>query len=410
MEQNIGRFINIDGESHNILLKKYVEDRLLSLQAYLHILKADHSKLIEKFQFKDVKGDLSKLPMPLLLLVLKSPFTSYWVTACNRLINNGSSEGIDSIIKHLYEWNRIYLSLMIEEGQSIVIDVTLNDKAFLCLPISSLVIRLPTYWSNQIATCEYNSEDKQLTLHYGQESQKIIFDNSEEQLLKIFKAHNFLEVNNFEYFYRIPKEVNYEYESLQLSNLNAWQIELGKSLSLIEQINILLYSEIRDIISVAIPVISNRDGVHLSSSFAAIMGSFYLSYTKDPVVLSEAIVHEYHHNKLNLIFMLDEIVLNKSDGNIFYSPWRRDLRPITGLLHGCFAFYGVVSYWYRCIEAEYTVSPVDRSKIVNRVKVLINQLQSVVDILRKNGVFTAGGHIFMETLANNIQYIESNMR
>lgn len=410
MKDNIERFLDIDGKSHNILLKEYMENRLLSLQAGLYILKTEHPTLIKEFQFKDLKSDLSKLPTPLLSVVLKCPFTSYWITACNKLINNEKSENQDFIIKHLYEWNRLYLSLMIEQNQSVLIDVTLNNKAFLCLPISALVIQLPSHWSNQIITCEYKSETKQLILYYDQEKQEIILNESEEQVFEISKAHNFLEINNFEYFYRIPKEINYEYEPLHLNNSNAWEIELERSLSLIEDINPSLYSEIRDIISVVIPVVSDHQDVHLSSSFAAIMGSFYLSYTQDPVVLSEAIVHEYYHNKLNLIFMLDEIVLNKNDGNIFYSPWRRDLRPITGLLHGCFAFYGVVSYWYRCLETGYTGSFVNRTKIVNRVKILINQLQSVIDILRKNGVFTQEGNDFMEKLANNIEHIESNMR
>lgn len=50
------------------------------------------------------------------------------------------------------------------------------------------------------------------------------------------------------------------------------------------------------------------------------------------------LVHENSHHHLNLL--LRKAVLYRGDGNreMFYSPWRRSLRPLRGILHATFTF------------------------------------------------------------------------
>jgi hypothetical protein len=53
---------------------------------------------------------------------------------------------------------------------------------------------------------------------------------------------------------------------------------------------------------------------------------------------SNDLVHENSHHHLNLL--LRKYVLYRGDHNreIFYSPWRRSLRPLRGILHATFTF------------------------------------------------------------------------
>ena len=62
----------------------------------------------------------------------------------------------------------------------------------------------------------------------------------------------------------------------------------------------------------------------------------------DEYQLAEAIVHEYSHNLLNMIILTGEIFEGQvPKEEIYYSPWREDPRPITGVLHAVFVFVNV---------------------------------------------------------------------
>jgi HEXXH motif-containing protein len=54
--------------------------------------------------------------------------------------------------------------------------------------------------------------------------------------------------------------------------------------------------------------------------------------------LIDDLIHENSHHHLNLL--LRKYVMYRGDQNqrIFYSPWRRSLRPLRGILHAVFTF------------------------------------------------------------------------
>lgn len=61
-------------------------------------------------------------------------------------------------------------------------------------------------------------------------------------------------------------------------------------------------------------------------------------FDRDRLDLIDDLIHENSHHHLNLL--LRKVVLYKHDHNqeIFYSPWRRSLRPLRGILHATFTF------------------------------------------------------------------------
>ena len=66
--------------------------------------------------------------------------------------------------------------------------------------------------------------------------------------------------------------------------------------------------------------------------------SFVNCFDRDNLDLIDDLIHENSHHHLNLL--LRKHVLYHGDRNqqIFYSPWRRSLRPIRGILHAAFTF------------------------------------------------------------------------
>lgn len=66
--------------------------------------------------------------------------------------------------------------------------------------------------------------------------------------------------------------------------------------------------------------------------------SFINLFERDQLDLIDDLIHENSHHHLNLL--LRKYVFYKGDHNqeLFYSPWRRSLRPIRGILHATFTF------------------------------------------------------------------------
>ncbi|MEQ4725418.1 HEXXH motif-containing putative peptide modification protein [Nonomuraea sp. B19D2] len=64
----------------------------------------------------------------------------------------------------------------------------------------------------------------------------------------------------------------------------------------------------------------------------------------EPSRLAESLVHEHRHLVLSAI--MDQVQLTRAPAARRYpSPWRREPRPIDGVLQGCFAHLAVAAFW-----------------------------------------------------------------
>ena len=81
---------------------------------------------------------------------------------------------------------------------------------------------------------------------------------------------------------------------------------------------------------------------HVSSTFAGFPGLVALSFTEDELMLAEALVHETDHLFLyELLRQAGGPGPSDDDGTRYYSPWRLDPRPASGLIFGVSAFVRV---------------------------------------------------------------------
>jgi HEXXH motif-containing protein len=69
------------------------------------------------------------------------------------------------------------------------------------------------------------------------------------------------------------------------------------------------------------------------------------------MTMTEALVHEFSHNKINALFEIDD-VLENAFAPLFTSPIRPDPRPLHGVLLAVHAFLPVARLYETMIEAD----------------------------------------------------------
>ena len=66
--------------------------------------------------------------------------------------------------------------------------------------------------------------------------------------------------------------------------------------------------------------------------------SFINTFDRTQLDLIDDLIHENSHHHLNLLLRKFRLLKGDHTEEIFYSPWRRSLRPIRGILHATFTF------------------------------------------------------------------------
>jgi HEXXH motif-containing protein len=104
-------------------------------------------------------------------------------------------------------------------------------------------------------------------------------------------------------------------------------------------------AEVAAAISVIVPLSRSADG-QLSSSSPEAFGAVAMSEPPDPDTCAVTFTHEVQHLKLCAVLEIVSLT-QPDDGRLRYAPWRRDPRPIAGLLQGAYAYLGVTEFWRR---------------------------------------------------------------
>ncbi len=118
-----------------------------------------------------------------------------------------------------------------------------------------------------------------------------------------------------------------------------WRDLFSCSFTIVQEVSPGFMSEINGLIRKVIPL-DVSIGTHNSGSYSDVIGHLIMSYPTSmdhpELALLEAILHEYNHNKLNLILQTKTLVLNDRR-EIYYSPYRPDARHIHGIYLGLHA-------------------------------------------------------------------------
>ena len=153
-------------------------------------------------------------------------------------------------------------------------------------------------------------------------------------------------------------------------------------------------------------------GDYSNVSFSDLPGAFIVSAVKEPYWMADALIHELLHNRLFFILDRGEILEGIGEGTEageFYSPWRDDLRPLSGLLHAVYVYIGVCRFWFSVCESGETRGIRWEYAQDQAVRAVLD-LKIGIDQLRRHATFTEAGIDLFKQLEREVDSLEASMR
>ncbi|MDS0137275.1 HEXXH motif domain-containing protein [Amycolatopsis sp. CM201R] len=130
-----------------------------------------------------------------------------------------------------------------------------------------------------------------------------------------------------------------------------------------------------------------------SASTGEAFGSMVVATPEEPATLAAALVHEFQHIRLGALLQL--VRLHDDDRTQrLYAPWREDPRPLGGLVHGVYAFFGVSAFWRALSRAR----PDDRLAAFEFAHWRAQAWQTL-EAIRGDDALTDAGRQFLDELA-----------
>lgn len=166
-----------------------------------------------------------------------------------------------------------------------------------------------------------------------------------------------------------------------------WRAAVDVSVSWIREYWLELYREMSFLLSQIVPVGYFKDR-HLSASYREAIGTVYMSLHPNPVTMTEALIHEFQHNKLNLASYADPLLEN-AFFPLFKSPIRPDPRPLWGVLMGAHAFLPVAEFLRKMRAASHPVA--QSPDFENRLSEIDLKNHQAMETLKSEGRWTSTG-------------------
>ncbi|MGW7303844.1 HEXXH motif domain-containing protein [Streptomyces sp. NPDC054829] len=119
--------------------------------------------------------------------------------------------------------------------------------------------------------------------------------------------------------------------------------------------------------------------------------------------LAVTLVHEFRHTLLNGLMHLT--LLAEDCPDVFRAPWRDDPRPLTGVVHGAFAFSGVARFWRTRAERDHG-SARDRARF--EYALWRRESRATLELLHPHPALTDTGRLLVRGLLADLRSWESD--
>ncbi|MBL1108371.1 hypothetical protein JK361_27910 [Streptomyces sp. 5-8] len=141
-------------------------------------------------------------------------------------------------------------------------------------------------------------------------------------------------------------------------------------------------------------------GPPLSATVRTAPGAVLAQLPADRRELAELLVHETHHTKLAV---LDEMVpLWRPGGSLHRVGWRRDPRPVPGVLQGAYAHLALLDLWWR---ARTGPAWVWRRRAAERFETCREQVAEALSLLTDSDELTPYGREFVRQMGYHHAYL-----
>jgi len=134
---------------------------------------------------------------------------------------------------------------------------------------------------------------------------------------------------------------------------------------------------------------------HLSASYREAIGTIYLTLHPQPMTMTEAVIHEFSHNKINALFEIDD-VLHNAYFPLYKSPVRPDPRPLHGVLLAVHAFIPVARLYEAMREANDPLA--QHPGFESRFKQIVAGNHEGIEVLAAHGQPTPAGRAVLDEL------------
>ncbi|MBI5247056.1 MAG: hypothetical protein HY923_07725 [Elusimicrobia bacterium] len=169
-----------------------------------------------------------------------------------------------------------------------------------------------------------------------------------------------------------------------------------------------LHAEMTDMLFSLVPLKNPVEHGSVSSSYVNMRGLIALSHAEDPVLQAETLIHEFCHQKMNQLLVVDPVLLPGQSGQVFYSPWRADARRLRGLMLGAHAFLNVARYLATSLSRE-TYPEAQHIELMVNVALRINQVDTALEALTGYGSFTEFGRRFVMGMWSELELLRHSV-
>jgi len=398
-EENVRDVISPGGISDqlNVALRaKAYHKSLLKLQILKQTLEADCHTVLDECGFTAALDTLKATPTAVQRRVLGYPSFDYWLDVSWELVRRRSHIRHPELhfAIHLSDlWRYVASAVWLCQG-SLSCDMRTNGLGKITFPGAGVYVDDPSWYPHM-----------PLRLHVTSGSVTSGHSGSSEatrhlSVIDIPATSSGIEINSLDYDLRLPGRTTYEYEILDETRCADWIAAIDKSVDTIRAVSHELSDELITSIRTVVPVRSADENVNLSSTFQESPGLVALSYTSDNLILSEALVHEYHHCKLFSLMNIDPLVTSDVADARFYSPWRTDSRPLSGILHGAYVFGAVLEFWNAATNNQ--IVPTSNA-LLRRMHLIAGQVTTAVETLKAEGQLTPIGFALVKSLEQNVR-------
>ncbi|MBT2545015.1 hypothetical protein J7E99_31005 [Streptomyces sp. ISL-44] len=319
--------------------------------------------------------------------VLNHPSAAFWVDVAWNLVGRRAPERFPEmhLLPHLREFARFALSALLLQGKGqLTAEVRADAAGRISLPGSGLALEGAAPWAPTSLTVD----DGRLTWSGRQ--------------LRVPRLVGGTELNWLDRDLRLGGRPRFTYAELDPGQAQRWQHELNSHLDLVGAVCAPLAEEIAGGLGVIVPVLSpDPSRVHVSGSFHEAPGLVALALG-EPMATAEALVHEYGHQKLNAVLPLDPLIVDDTGEAAYYSPWREDPRPLSGLLHAVYSFVSVADF-YRAVLDTPDAEGLDPRSVVNRAYRVVRQVRDGLGELRAAASLTPPGAAFVDAVTDRIE-------
>lgn len=173
-----------------------------------------------------------------------------------------------------------------------------------------------------------------------------------------------------------------------------WIDALDQALALVETFLPQTFAEIRLMLQEIVPV-GYDDVRHLSASYREAIGTIYMTLHPNVMTMTEAVLHEFQHNKINVASYELELLENAFHP-LYKSPVRPDPRPLWGILLAVHAFLPVAELCRRIRDGGHPLAA--QSGFDARLSEIDLKNHEGMEMLRANARFTPPGRALFDEL------------